>query len=184
MILSFFYNYAMQKIPQDLPVVRLRALEPEDLSVLYETENDTAIWDAGGTNVPYSRHVLLDYITNARADIYADCQVRLMAENGHGETVGMVDLVNFDPRHRRAELGVVTRQAFRRQGYGEAMVRQIVDYARHVIYLHQVYAIVSHDNIQCLSVLKNVGFKAVACLDDWLFDGTSYKAAVQLQLIL
>ncbi len=174
----------MTKIQKYSPTVRLRALEPEDLSVLYETENDMSIWDAGGTNVPYSRHVLLDYIANARADIYADCQVRLMADNEQGETVGMVDLVNFDPRHRRAELGIVTRQAFRHQGYGTSMVRQMINYARHTVHLHQVYAIVAYDNEYCLSLLKNVGFKEVACLDDWLYDGSTYKAALQLQLIL
>lgn len=174
----------MTETPHQTPFVRLRALEPEDLTVLYETENDMSVWDAGGTNVPYSRHVLLDYIANARADIYADCQVRLMAENAQGETVGMVDLVNFDPRHRRAELGVITRQAFRHRGYGAAMVRQVVEYARHVIHLHQIYAVVAHDNEWCLAMLKGVGFKQVARLDDWLCDGSSYKAALQLQLFL
>ena len=38
-----------------LPQIRLRALEPEDLDVLYAIENDTTIWNVGNTNVPYSR---------------------------------------------------------------------------------------------------------------------------------
>ncbi len=169
---------------QDLPFVRLRALEPEDLSVLYETENETAIWDTGNTNVPYSRQVLIDYIANSRADIYADGQVRLMAENESGETVGMVDLVNFDPRHRRAELGIVTRKAFRNMGYGKAIVRQVVDYARRMIHLHQIYAIVACDNKESLVLLENIGFEEVVCLNDWLYDGKEYKPALMLQIFL
>ena len=51
----------------------------------------------GGTNVPYSRQVLLDYITTATADIYTDKQVRPIAENEQQEAVGIIDLMNFDP---------------------------------------------------------------------------------------
>ena len=57
----------------------LRAMEPEDLDVLYSIENDIELWSAGYTTVPYSRYILHDYIANATCDIYADRQVRLMA---------------------------------------------------------------------------------------------------------
>ena len=33
----------------------LRALEPEDLDVLYSIENDIELWSVGYTTVPYSR---------------------------------------------------------------------------------------------------------------------------------
>ena len=45
--------------------IHLRALEPEDLDFLYEMENDESLWEVGNTNVPYSRQVLLDYITTS-----------------------------------------------------------------------------------------------------------------------
>ena len=89
------------------PLVYLRALEMEDLEFLYEVENDRSLWGVGCTNVPYSRQMLIDYIASASADIYADRQMRLIIENGQHETVGMVDLINFDPRHLRAEIGIV-----------------------------------------------------------------------------
>ena len=62
------------------PNIRLRALELEDLDFLYQIENDDRLWELGVSNVPYSRRVLLDYITNASADIYIDNQVRLIVE--------------------------------------------------------------------------------------------------------
>ena len=86
----------------DLPTVKLRALEPEDLEMLYTIENTVSEWNVGATNVPYSRYVLRDYIANTASDIYADRQLRLMVDNGRGETVGIADLVSFDPRHGRA----------------------------------------------------------------------------------
>ena len=41
--------------------VRLRALEPEDLELLYRWENNPAWWDVGNTLAPYSRYLLLYY---------------------------------------------------------------------------------------------------------------------------
>ena len=67
--------------------VKLRAMEPEDLDMLYMIENDRKLWDVGVTNVPYSRYVLHDYIANSSGDIYTDHQVRLIIEKGVGETV-------------------------------------------------------------------------------------------------
>ena len=43
-----------------LPAIRLRAIEPEDLDLLYQIENDSSLWDVGTTNVPYSRYTLHD----------------------------------------------------------------------------------------------------------------------------
>ena len=87
--------------------IRLRAIEPEDLDILYEIENDRELWDVGATNVPYSRYSLHNYIATQTSDIYADRQLRLMIENEEGQTVGIADLMNFDPRHRRAVLRCV-----------------------------------------------------------------------------
>lgn len=95
------------------PNIRLRALELEDLDFLYQIENDDRLWELGVSNVPYSRRVLLDYISSASADIYVDNQVRLIVENEQNEQVGILDLTDFDPRHHRAELGIVIKRSFR-----------------------------------------------------------------------
>ena len=36
--------------------MKLRAIEPEDLDLLYQIENNTELWQVGATNVPYSRY--------------------------------------------------------------------------------------------------------------------------------
>ena len=61
--------------------VKLRAMEPEDLELLYHIENNRDLWKVGATNVPYSRYVLRDYIARATGDIYTDRQVRQIIEN-------------------------------------------------------------------------------------------------------
>lgn len=65
---------------QRLPIVTLRAIEPEDLDILYRIENDREVWNVSATNVPYSKYMLHDYIANATGDIYTDKQVRMMSK--------------------------------------------------------------------------------------------------------
>lgn len=165
-----------------VPQVHLRAMEPEDLDFLYEVENDERIWNVGLTNVPYSRNLLLDYIASSTGDIFADKQVRLMIENEKGVTVGMVDLINFSPAHRRAELGIVIKNEFRAQGYGCASIQKILDYAKNVVHLHQIYSIVDEKNEKCLKMLKRSGFQQVMNMKDWLFDGFAYHPAIFFQI--
>ena len=38
--------------------VTLRAIEPEDLDLLYQIENNQQLWHVGATNVPYSRYTI------------------------------------------------------------------------------------------------------------------------------
>ena len=42
--------------------IYLRAVEPEDMDVMYEMENDPSMWDISNFTVPYSRYVLRQYI--------------------------------------------------------------------------------------------------------------------------
>lgn len=169
---------------RSLPVVRLRAIEPEDLDMLYGIENDTKLWNVSVTSVPYSRYTLYDYIANSKNDIYSDRQVRMMVENGGGEVVGIVDLINFDPKHLRAEIGIVIKREYRNQGYAQAAIGEICDYALNVLHLHQLYALVNRDNPHSLKLFDKTGFSVSSELKDWLFDGKNYHNAVLMQLFL
>ena len=163
--------------------VRLRAMEPEDLDFLYAIENCREVWDIGNTNVPYSRYVLHDYIANASNDIYRDGQVRLIIENAEGESVGIADVFDFNAQHRRAEVSIVVKRSCRRLGFGESAMLQMLDYARHTLRLHQIYAVVSVLNEASLSLFSKLGFKRHNTLEEWLFDGEKYIDAVMMQKI-
>ena len=167
-----------------MPVVRLRAMEPEDLDALYRIENDRDVWDVGENNVPYSRYILHDYIANASADIYVDKQVRMVVENEKGQLVGVADVVNFCPSHARAEVSIVICREHRKKGYARAAIRQIMEYALRTLHLHQLYAVVREDNMPSLNLFSSLGFKSRMVLEDWLFDGKDYHNAVVMQFFL
>lgn len=59
--------------------IKLRAVEPEDLDLLYSWENETTLWIHGNTLAPYSKLVLRQYINDAlEMDIYQSKQLRLI----------------------------------------------------------------------------------------------------------
>lgn len=60
--------------------IRLRALEPEDLELLYRWENNPELWSLGNTMSPYSRYILKEYIRESHRDIFDLKQLRLMIE--------------------------------------------------------------------------------------------------------
>ena len=164
--------------------ITLRAMEPEDLDLLYKIENDQLLWNVGNTNVPYSRYVLHDYIANATGDIYTDQQVRLIVENEKGSTVGVADLMNFDAKNLRAEVGIVIVREYRRQGYALAVLEKMAQYALHVLHLHQLYAVVDMNNAASLELFRKAGYQKVSELHDWLYDGKNYHSALLMQIFL
>lgn len=167
-----------------LPLIHLRAIEPEDLDVLYNIENDTEVWNVSTTNVPYSRYILYDYIANTKNDIYADRQVRMMIEDENHDVAGIVDIINFDPKNMRDEVGIVIKQKYRNKGYAMATLTRIKAYAANILHLHQLYAYVNKDNNKSLNLFERSGFVQSNELKDWLFDGKEYHDALLMQLFL
>lgn len=168
-----------------VPSIRLRAMEPEDLDMLYTVENDMEHWETGTTNVPYSRYVLHDYIAMASGDIYTDRQVRLIIDTDPGySAAGLIDIVNFDPQHRRAELSVIIKKEMRRKGYAKAAINAVKRYSAEILHLKQLYVIVAKDNESAVALFDSTGFDVCCELKDWLYNGKTYKNALIMQFFL
>ena len=165
---------------ETLPPVMLRAMEPEDLDMMYIIENYHDTWSVSDTNTPYSRFLLHEYIANATGDIYTDKQVRLIITNQQNEFIGIIDLSNFSPQHQRAEVGIIIRKQYRDEGYGKAALAQLIAYAQNVIHIHQLFVLMSVDNTSCIKIFESMGFERDAELKDWLFDGKNYHNAYMM----
>lgn len=165
-----------------VPDIRLRALEPEDLELIYRIENDPQFWRFSTSTVPYSRYVLRQYLSSSQNDIFADGQVRLVIEHGE-ESVGFADLTNFDALHLRAEIGLAILPEFQGRHIGQAAVEALCNYARR-LHLHQLYAIIATTNEPATRLFKLLAFDASAILHDWLRVEEHYVDAVVWQKII
>ncbi|MBQ0075068.1 MAG: GNAT family N-acetyltransferase [Prevotella sp.] len=172
-------------------MIKLTALEPEDLELLYTIENDTSLWIVSNSNVHFSRYALRDYIVNQKADIYADKQLRLVVRKGNNayssdasDTIGLIDLFNFEPKHLRAELGIAILKHEQGKGYAQNAVQKLIDYCRITLHLHQIYCIVPINNEPSINMLRKVGFSNETILKDWILTSEGWIDAIQLQYFL
>lgn len=160
--------------------IHLRALEPEDLELLYRIENDAAFWRCGTTTVPYSRYILRQYLQSATYDLFADQQVRFVVEGtapeGQPHALGLADLTNFSPQHLRAEISLAILPEYQGRHVGTSALQALVDYARSQ-HLHQLYAIISTSNHAASSVFQRIGFEKTARLQGWLRDESAFSDA-------
>ena len=168
-----------------MPAIHLRALEPDDLEFLYALENDTDIWGVSDTLAPVSRHTLREYLAHASTGFYVVGQLRLVitTEIG-GPAVGVVDLFGFDALHLRAGVGITIRRAERRRGYARQALALLLDHARTVLRLHQVYATVGADNVPSRRLFRAAGFRVVGTRKQWLRTADGWRDAVELQCLL
>jgi diamine N-acetyltransferase len=165
--------------------IALRAVEPTDLDVLYRWENDTSLWAIGSSIAPYTRKQIWDYIENYDSDIYATRQLRLIIELWKTkDAIGTIDLYDFDPTHQRAALGILIDSDYVNNGYGTSAIMLMLQYAKAIIGLHQIYAYVPVDNKPSIALFNKCGFKSSGCLRSWLRRGQSYCDVLILQAIL
>ena len=102
-------------------LIRLRAVEPDDVEPMYRWENDPAYWCGDELRTPYSRYVLKQFILRAGQSVYESRQMRFMAvREADGLTVGVVDLYDFDPHNSRAGVGILIDQPYQGRGLATA----------------------------------------------------------------
>lgn len=156
-------------------LVTLRALEPSDTDLLYAWENSETIWTISHTLAPFSRHTLAQYIQNSDQDIYQSKQLRLMIDTKAGETVGAIDLFDFDPYHARVGIGILVHNpADRTKGYATAALQLIVRYCLEMLNLHQVYANILTNNELSIRLFLKAGFEITGTKKAWIREGNQW----------
>ena len=163
--------------------IELRSPEPEDLELLYKMENDTRLWSIGCSTLPYSRHTLRAYLEQSTQNLYAEGQARFIITLHSGESVGMIDLANFDPHNSRAEVCIGILDNYRQQGIASESLSLLTTYSLDFLHLHQLYAYVPSDNEASLQLFKKVGFEVTAELKDWISNDALYKNVFLVQMI-
>jgi len=163
--------------------IKLRAVEPEDLDLMYLIENDTELWPFGQTSVPFSYYALRQFIEESSNDIFRDRQLRLVIEKADGISVGFLDLQHYEPQHHRAEVGIVVVPEHQRQGIATEALRLLVQYASDCLGIHQLYALVPENNAASIALFQKCGYKKTATLLDWLNTPAGWQSVTVFQAL-
>jgi diamine N-acetyltransferase len=165
--------------------VNLRAVEPEDLELLYTWENDNKYWVISNTVTPFSRYTLKRYIENSHKNIYVNGQLRLMIDHvKSGMTIGTIDIFDFDPFHKRAGLGIlIADEKFRRKGYASMALACLIEYCFGTLLLHQLYCNILSNNMESIDLFRKHGFRKIGIKKDWIKTADGFIDEQMFQLV-
>lgn len=164
--------------------IHLRPIEIEDLDFLYSIENNELFWEVSHTQTPFSKYVLKQYLENAHLDIYETKQLRLVVEEVSKKTqVGMIDLFDFNPQHRRVGIGILIHPNYQNKGFAFEALHLLINYCFSHLNSHQLYANITSDNEKSLSLFLKNNFSKVGVKKDWILSKGKYKDEILFQLI-
>ncbi|HBE41512.1 MAG TPA: GNAT family N-acetyltransferase [Bacteroidales bacterium] len=165
--------------------IRLRAIEPEDLELLYEWENNSSYWIISNTVTPFSKYTLKRYIRNSHKSIYETGQLRLMIDLIAGkQTIGTIDIFDFDHFHRRAGIGIlIADEEQRRKGYATMALNCITAYCFKTLQLHQLWCNILGNNCESIDLFKKIGFIEIGIKKDWIKTTDGYLDEYMFQLV-
>ena len=162
----------------------LRALEPEDLEFLYTIENNESFWEISHTQTPFSKYLLKQYLENTHLDIFEAKQLRLLIEEKSTKRqIGLIDLFDFNPQHKRAGIGILIHPNFQKNGFAFEALSILIDYAFKYLNLHQLYANITANNSKSISLFTKHKFKKVGIKKDWILSEGKFKDEILFQLI-
>ncbi len=147
--------------------IYLRALEQEDIDILYKWENDTEIWKVSNTIAPYSRFVLEQYLLNAHQELQTSKQLRLIVCLNDATPIGTIDLFEFDPQHSRAGIGIMIRENAQQKGYATEALKLFIEYSFNVLLVNQLFCNIGSQNEKSLNLFKKMGFEVVGLKKQW-----------------
>jgi diamine N-acetyltransferase len=162
----------------------LRALEPEDLQFLFDTENDESFWEISHTQTPFSKFLLKQYLENAHIDIFEAKQLRLIIEEkSTKKQIGMIDLFDFNPQHKRAGIGILIHTKYQQNGFASEALALLIQYCFTHLNLHQLYANITSDNVKSSALFTKHQFKEIGIKKDWIFTNNTFKDEILYQII-
>jgi diamine N-acetyltransferase len=165
-------------------LVFLRAIEPNDLELLYRWENNPAVWHLSNTLAPFSKHILKEYIENAKHDIYVTKQLRLIINTTKYGPIGCIDLFDFDPTNQRAGIGIlIADEQHRGKGYASEALELLCNYCFSILHLHQLYCNINADNTASINLFTKLGFIQNGIKREWNRNKGGYIDELFFQLI-
>lgn len=153
--------------------LKLRPLEREDLKFVHRLNNDAKIMSYWFEE-PYEAFVELQELYDKH--IHDQSERRFILELDV-QMVGLVELMEIDYIHRRAEFQIIIDPKFQGHGYAVSATKLAMKYAFHVLNLHKLYLVVDKVNEKAIHVYEKVGFiREGELIDEFFVDGTYHDA--------
>lgn len=173
------------------PEMRLRALEREDLPFVHELSNDSGVMSYWFEE-PYEALVELQDIYDRH--VHDSRERRFIIQVGGADRAGvdgagadgragLVELMEIDYIHRKAEFAIIVHPAFQGHRLAGRATRAALDYAFGTLNLHKVYLVVDVENARAVRVYERAGFVVEGELREEFFAGGRYRDAYRMAVL-
>ncbi|MDI9239197.1 spermidine N1-acetyltransferase [Lysobacter sp. LF1] len=159
------------------PGVTLRPLERGDLHFVHLLNNNRSVMGYWFEE-PYESFVELEELY--RKHIHDQSERRFIVEDASHERVGLVELVEIDQLHRRAEFLIMISPEQQGRGYARAATRLAIHYAFRVLNLYKLYLLVDVDNARAIRIYEDAGFRREGVLIEEFFSDGRYHDVVRM----
>ncbi len=161
--------------------IRLRPLESSDLLFVHKLNNNDTImryW----FEEPYEAYDEL--VALYTRHIHDQYERRFIIEHiSSDQPAGLVELVEIDYIHRRAEFQIIIAPNFQGRGYALSATRIAINYAFRVLNLHKVYLVVDQHNLVAVHIYEKCGFVREGILREEFFSNGKYIDAYRMGII-
>lgn len=159
--------------------VQLRPLERDDLRFVHSLDNNASVmryWfeepfeTFDELSSLYEQHV---HDQSERRFVVAEGETRL----------GLVELVEINLIHRRAEIQIIIYPRFQGRGLASQAMHMALEYGFKVLNLHKVYLYVDKSNDKAIHIYTKLGFTLEGELVDEFFANGSYRTALRMYIL-
>lgn len=154
--------------------VRLRPLEREDLRFVHQLDNNASVmryW----FEEPYEAFVELSDLYDKH--IHDQSERRFVVECD-GENAGLVELVEINHVHRRAEFQIIISPEYQGKGLASRAAKLAMDYGFTVLNLYKLYLIVDKENEKAIHIYRKLGFRVEGELIHEFFINGEYRNTI------
>lgn len=159
--------------------MKLRAVELDDVDLLYEWENDIELWQVSNTMRPFSKYALENYVLNSQNEsLYSAKQMRLMIDVERDNaifTLGCIDIYDYEAKDSKAGIGIFICESERGKGYAKKAIEMIESLMKNIYNIHQLYAFITEDNQKSIKLFEKSGYIFTSSLKDWVLTNSKYK---------
>lgn len=133
----------------------IRALERGDLRFIHRLNNNRKIMSYWFEE-PYESFDELEELYNRH--IHDNAERRFVVENENKELIGLVELIEIDYIHRRAEFQIIINTAYQGRGYARTLIHKALSYSFNILNLYKVYLMVATENEKAMHLYQQCGF--------------------------
>jgi RimJ/RimL family protein N-acetyltransferase len=148
-------------------VIRLRAIEAQDLETLRTWINDPQTARHLAISWPVSMRDQQEWFERLRKD---SDRRKLGIELRQGDLIGLLSFMNMDHQNRSVEIGITIGNSEHR---GKGLASRALNLAEQVLFsefnFHRIWAEIVETNEPCLRLFKKVGFEQEGLLRESVY---------------